>query len=214
MLAKVFGAALVGLDAHLVEVEVDIAGGLPQFSVVGLPDATVRESRDRVRSALKNTGFHFPAKKITVNLAPADIKKEGAGLDLPIAVAILVAEEVISIEAVAGCVFVGELSLDGRIKPIPGALSIAMASRQDYRLLLPAGNAQEAAMVEGTTIYPIHTLPEVVAFLKATQPIEALQVDRQGLFAVRPVEEEDYRDVTGQDQAQRDRQRRKRLTPS
>ncbi len=203
MLAKVFGAALVGLDAHLVEVEVDIAGGLPQFSVVGLPDATVRESRDRVRSALKNTGFHFPAKKITVNLAPADIKKEGAGLDLPIAVAILVAEEVISIEAVAGCVFVGELSLDGRIKPIPGALSIAMASRQDYRLLLPAGNAQEAAMVEGTTIYPIHTLPEVVAFLKATQPIEALQVDRQGLFAVRPVEEEDYRDVTGQDQAKR-----------
>ncbi|HEV2173205.1 MAG TPA: magnesium chelatase domain-containing protein [Nitrospira sp.] len=96
MLAKVQSVALVGLDAHLIDVEVDIAGGLPQFSVVGLPDATVRESRDRVRSALKNTGFHFPAKKITVNLAPADIKKEGAGLDLAIAIGILVAEEVIS----------------------------------------------------------------------------------------------------------------------
>src|SRR5438309_10228323 len=94
MLAKVLSAALVGIDAHLIDVEVDIAGGLPQFSVVGLPDATVRESRDRVRSALKNTGFHFPAKKITVNLAPAGIKKEGSGLDLAIAIGILVAEEV------------------------------------------------------------------------------------------------------------------------
>jgi len=97
MLAKVLSAALVGIDAHLidVDVEVDIAGGLPQFSVVGLPDATVQESRDRVRSALKNTGIHFPAKKITVNLAPAGIKKEGSGLDLAIAIGILVAEEVV-----------------------------------------------------------------------------------------------------------------------
>ena len=95
MLAKVRSAALVGLDAHLVDVEVDISGGLPQFSVVGLPDATVKESRDRVRSALKNAGFHFPAERITVNLAPAGVKKEGSGLDLAIAVGILVAEEVI-----------------------------------------------------------------------------------------------------------------------
>ena len=118
MLAKVRSVALVGLDAHLIDVEVDIAGGLPQFSVVGLPDATVRESRDRVRSALKNTGFHFPAKKITVNLAPADIKKEGAGLDLAIAVGILVAEEVIAADALTHRVLVGELSLDGQIKPV------------------------------------------------------------------------------------------------
>jgi magnesium chelatase family protein len=107
MLAKVLSAALVGLDAHLIDVEVDIAGGLPQFSVVGLPDATVRESRDRVRSALKNTGFHFPAKRITVNLAPADIKKEGAGLDLAIAIGILVAEEVIPADRLARWVLVG-----------------------------------------------------------------------------------------------------------
>ena len=118
MLAKVLSAALVGIDAHLIDVEVDIAGGLPQFSVVGLPDATVRESRDRVRSALKNTGFHFPAKKITVNLAPAGIKKEGAGFDLAIAIGILVAEEVISPRMYVGRVCVGELSLDGHIKAI------------------------------------------------------------------------------------------------
>ena len=124
MLAKVHSIALVGLDAHVIDVEVDIAGGLPQFSVVGLPDATVRESRDRVRSALKNTGFHFPAKKITVNLAPADIKKEGTGLDLAIAVGLLVAEEVIPQESLTHHVLAGELSLDGQIKQIPGALSI------------------------------------------------------------------------------------------
>jgi magnesium chelatase family protein len=131
MLAKVLSAALVGIDAHLIEVEVDIGGGLPQFSVVGLPDATVRESRDRVRSALKNTGFHFPAKKITVNLAPAGIKKEGSGLDLAIALVILVAEEVIAPQNVRNCVCVAELSLDGHIKPITGALSIGIACRSD-----------------------------------------------------------------------------------
>src|SRR5688572_421737 len=137
MLAKVLTVALTGLDAHLIDVEVDIAGGLPQFSVVGLPDATVRESRDRVRSALKNTGFHFPAKKITVNLAPADIKKEGAGLDLAIAVGILVAEEVIAADRLDHHVLVGELSLSG-------ALSIALACR-NHSLLLPAQNGPEAA---------------------------------------------------------------------
>jgi len=203
MLAKVLSVALVGLDAHLIDVEVDIAGGLPQFSVVGLPDATVRESRDRVRSALKNTGFHFPAKKITVNLAPADIKKEGAGLDLAIAIAILVAEEVISTDSLAERVLVGELSLDGRIKPIPGALSIGIACRRGHRLLLPADNGREAAMVEGVTAYPLHTLPEAVAFLRGTQPIEPVQVDRERLFAARPVEDDDYGDVIGQDQAKR-----------
>jgi len=203
VLAKVLSVALVGLDAHLIDVEVDIAGGLPQFSVVGLPDATVRESRDRVRSALKNTGFHFPAKKITVNLAPADIKKEGAGLDLAMAIAILVAEEVIPAETVGGCVFAGELSLDGCIKAVPGALSIGIACRKDYRVLLPAANAQEAAMVDGVAVYPLHTLPEAVAYLRGTRAIEPLAVDRERLFAARPLEEDDYGDVKGQEQAKR-----------
>ena len=203
MLAKVHSAALVGIDAHLIDVEVDIAGGLPQFSVVGLPDTTVRESRDRVRSALKNTGFHFPAKKITVNLAPADIKKEGAGLDLAIAIGILVAEEVIPAEGLNGFILVGELSLDGQIKSVTGALSIGMACRQGYRLLVPAANAAEAAMIDGVPVIPMHTLPEAVAFLRGERAIPPLRIDRAGLFSTRPHEDDDYADVKGQDQAKR-----------
>src|SRR4029079_2013020 len=203
MLAQVLSAALVGIDAHLIEVEVDIGGGLPQFSVVGLPDAAVRESRDRVRSALKNTGFHFPAKKITVNLAPAGIKKEGSGLDLAIALGILVAEEVIAPQNVQNCVCVGELSLDGHIKPITGALSIGIACRPDYRLLLPAENSQEASIVEGVSAYPLHTLPEAVAFLNGTVSLNQAHADRDRFFTTRPVEDDDYGDVKGQDHAKR-----------
>ncbi len=203
MLAKVLSVALVGLDAHLIDVEVDIAGGLPQFSVVGLPDATVRESRDRVRSALKNTGFHFPAKRITVNLAPAYIKKEGAGLDLAIAIGILVAEEVIPADRVSRLVLVGELSLDGQVRPVPGALSIGMACRRDYGLILPKDGAKEAAMVEGVAAYPVHTLPEAVAYLKGTLALDPAQMDPAQLFSWRPVNGDDYGEVRGQDQAKR-----------
>src|SRR4029079_6759777 len=202
MLAQVLSAALVGIDAHLIEVEVDIGGGLPQFSVVGLPDATVRESRDRVRSALKNTGFHFPAKKITVNLAPAGIKKEGSGLDLAIALGILVAEEVIAPQNVQNCVCVGELSLDGDIKTITRSLLIGIACRPDYRLLLPAENSQEASIVEGVSAYPLHTLPEAVAFLNGTVSLNQAHADRDRYF-MRPVEDDDYGDVKGQDHAKR-----------
>jgi magnesium chelatase family protein len=203
MLAKVLSVALVGLDAHLIEVEVDIAGGLPQFSVVGLPDATVRESRDRVRSALKNTGFHFPAKKITVNLAPADVKKEGAGLDLAIAIGILAAEELVPADRVLRHVLVGELSLDGHIKAVPGALSIGIACGREYRLLLPACNGNEAAMVDGVVAYPVQTLPEAVGFLRGIQSIDPVTVDRDVVGAARPAEDEDYSDVKGQAHAKR-----------
>jgi len=203
MLAKVLSVALVGLDAHLIDVEVDITGGLPQFSVVGLPDATVRESRDRVRAALKNTGFHFPAKRITVNLAPADVKKEGAGVDLAIAIGILVAEEVLSAEALKRRVLVGELSLDGQLRSVPGALSIGLACRREYELLLPASNAEEAAMVEGVSAHPIHTLPEAVAYLKGDCVVPPMKTDRERVFRLRPVEPDDYGDVTGQDHAKR-----------
>jgi magnesium chelatase family protein len=202
MLAKVLTVALTGLDAHLIDVEVDIAGGLPQFSVVGLPDATVRESRDRVRSALKNTGFHFPAKKITVNLAPADIKKEGAGLDLAIAIGILVAEEVIAAERLDHRVLVGELSLDGQIKPVSGALSIALACRK-HSLLLPAQNGPEAAMIDGVAVYGLHTLPEAVAFLRGECTLEPHDADRTKWFSHAPADDEDYGDVRGQDHAKR-----------
>ncbi len=203
MLARLLSAALVGLDAHLVEVEVDIGGGLPQFSVVGLPDATVRESRDRVRAALKNNGFSFPVKKITVNLAPADLKKEGSGLDLAIAVGILVAQEVLPVQAVEGRVLVGELSLDGRVKPVVGALSIGMACSKTQALVLPAENATEAAVVETLTAYPVHTLTEAVEFLRGTRPIAAATVDRSALLGSRMVEEDDFAEVRGQEHAKR-----------
>ncbi len=203
MLAKVTSAALVGLDAHLVDVEVDIAGGLPQFSVVGLPDATVKESRDRVRSALKNSGFHFPAKRITVNLAPAGIKKEGSGLDLAIAIGILVAEEVIPQDMLRRRVLIGELSLDGRVKPISGALSFGLACRKGYELLLPADNGPEAALVEGVSAYPIHTLAQAVEFLAGRQVIVPSVSDHGVLESIRLVEEEDFSDVRGQDHAKR-----------
>ena len=203
MLAKITSAALVGLDAHLVDVEVDISGGLPQFSIVGLPDATVKESRDRVRSALKNTGFHFPAKRITVNLAPANIKKEGSGLDLAIAIGILVAEDVIPPAMLDHRVLIGELSLDGRVKRVTGALSFGLACRKGYDLLLPADNALEAALVGGVNAYPIHTLPEAVEFLKGTQAIAPSPSSRGLLESIKPNEDEDYADVRGQDHAKR-----------
>jgi magnesium chelatase family protein len=203
MLAKVLSAAVVGLDAHLIEVEVDIGGGLPQFSIVGLPDATVRESRDRVRAALKNSGFSFPVKKITVNLAPAGLKKEGSGLDLAIAIGILVAEEALTPDAVRGRVFVGELSLDGQVKGVTGALSMAIATGKGRPLLLPADNAPEAAVVEGVAVHPVRTLPETVEFLRGALVIPTVIPIGDSGADDAPAEEDDFLDVKGQAQAKR-----------
>lgn len=203
MLAKVLSAGLLGLDAHLIEVEVDIGGGLPQFSIVGLPDATVRESRDRVRAALKNTGFVFPPKKITVNLAPAGVKKEGAGLELSIAIGILVAEGILSQESVENFVLVGELSLDGRVKPITGALSIGMLCHGKQPLIIPAENGPEAAVLEKAEVYGVHTLPEVISLLNKEQPVDPVTVNREALFHTPTTIEEDFSEVHGQAQAKR-----------
>ena len=203
MLAKVFSAGLLGLDAHLIEVEVDIGGGLPQFSIVGLPDATVRESRDRIRAALKNTGFALPPKKITVNLAPAGLKKEGAGLELSMAVGMLVAEGILDQETAQRYVLVGELSLDGRIKPIRGGLSIGMLCQNRHPLILPAENAREAAVIDDVEVYGVHTLPEVVEFLTGKQHVAPLSIDRQSLFQSSEAPEEDFAEVRGQFHAKR-----------
>ena len=203
MLAKVFSAGLLGLDAHLIEVEVDIGGGLPQFSIVGLPDATVRESRDRIRAALKNTGFALPPKKITVNLAPAGLKKEGAGLELSMAVGMLVAEGIIDQATAQRYVLVGELSLDGRIKPIRGGLSIGMICQNRHPLILPAENAREAAVIDDVEVYGMHTLPEVVEFLTGKQNAAPLIVDRQPFFRSTGAPEEDFAEVRGQFHAKR-----------
>ena len=131
MLSKVLSAHVIGIDAHLVEVEVDISSkGLPHFSIVGLPDVAVKESRDRIKAALKNIGFNFPLKQITVNLAPADLKKEGSSFDLPIAVGIIAAEGVISPHLLSSFILAGELSLYGKVKPVRGALSIALEAKR------------------------------------------------------------------------------------
>ena len=202
MLAKVFSAGLLGLEAHLIEVEVDIGGGLPQFSIVGLPDATVRESRDRIRAALKNTGFSFPPKKITVNLAPAGWKKEGSGLELSMAIGLLVAEGFISQETAQQYVLVGELSLDGRIKPVTGALSIGLLCQNQRPLILPKENACEAAVVDHVEVYGVHTLPEVMEFFQGNEPLLPVRVDTQQYFHTSGPAE-DFADVRGQTHAKR-----------
>ena len=203
VLAKVLCAGLLGIDAHLIEVEVDIGRGLPQFSVVGLPDATVRESRDRVRAALKNTGFSFPPKKITVNLAPAGIKKEGSGLDLAIALGILVAEGILTQEHVTRFVLVGELSLDGRIKPVTGALSIGLLCQRTHSLILPQENALEAAVIEGAEVYGVSTLPEVVELINGTFITSPTTFDTSAILESSSRIEEDFSDVRGQTHAKR-----------
>lgn len=203
VLAKVFSAGLLGLEAHLIEVEVDIGWGLPQFSIVGLPDTTVRESRDRIRAALKNTGFALAPKKITINLAPAGLKKEGAGLELSMAVGILVAEGIIDQEAARRYVLVGELSLDGRIKPIRGSLSIGMLCQHRCPLILPIGNAREATVVEHVDVYGMHTLTEVVEILNGKQPLTPSVPAPRPLDQIALHSEDDFADVRGQKQAKR-----------
>jgi magnesium chelatase family protein len=179
--------------------------GLPMFSIVGLPDAAVKESRERVRAAVKNTGFNFPIRKITVNLAPADIKKEGSGFDLPMALGILAAEEVVKAGSLKRCLVVGELSLDGRVKPVKGALPIAVAARDVglESLILPSENAREAAVVQGLSVYGVETLPQVVEFLNRALEISATTVDLEELFSQPGMYVEDFAEVKGQDHAKR-----------
>ena len=168
MSSKVYSAAVIGLDSELVEVEADISQGLPNFTVVGLPDTAVQESRERVRSAVKNSGLPFPTTKVTVNLAPADTKKEGPSYDLPIAVAILIAYgEIPRPTGAAENIFVGELALDGGLRPITGALSIALGAKErgGRRIFLPGENAAEAALVSGLEIIPVKNLLELAKHL-------------------------------------------------
>src|SRR5262249_22555162 len=155
-------AALFGVEASAVHVEVDVSFGIPSFTMVGLPDASVRESRDRVRSAIRNSGFEFPPHKITVNLAPADVRKAGASFDLPIALGVLAASGVVERRHVPDLVLLGELSLDGSIHPTRGALPIAVAARRDgmSAILLPSANAAEAAIVTGLRVLPVVRLAE------------------------------------------------------
>jgi len=173
MLAKILSSAVIGIDAYIVEVEVDITKGLPWFSTVGLPEGAVRESKERVKASIKNSGYSFPSDRITVNLAPADIRKEGSGFDLPMALGILAATGLVPRESYAGHVFLGELSLDGLIRPVKGALPVAIAAKERGMagVFLPLENANEAAVVEGINVYPLRTLPELVEALSGRSQI-------------------------------------------
>ncbi|MEW6573675.1 MAG: YifB family Mg chelatase-like AAA ATPase [Bacillota bacterium] len=179
MLAIVKSVALYGLQGYIIQVEVDVAGGLPAFDIVGLPDAAIRESRDRVRAALKNAGFEFPVRRITVNLAPADIRKEGPGYDLALAAGILAATEQVPLETASRYIYLGELSLDGAVRGICGVLpSVAAAVRHgEKEVIVSAQNSAEAALVEGADIYPVHTLQELVLFLKGDADIPPYRVE-------------------------------------
>src|ERR1700761_5306763 len=196
-------AALYGIDAHLIDVEVDMYPSMQRDIItVGMPDAAVKESRERIKSALINSGFGYPAKSVTINLAPANIRKEGAGFDLPMALGILGAMGVVG--PAEEHLFVGELSLDGAIRPVRGALSIAVSARRRgiKNLLVPAENAAEAAVADGVRVFGMRHLCEVVAFLRKPESFEPYAgstqlplADREGAL--------DFRDVRGQVTAKR-----------
>jgi magnesium chelatase family protein len=203
-LFKTRGAAIYGIDAHLIDVEVDMfASGNARDSVmVGMPDVAVRESRERIKSALINSGFGYPNKRITINLAPANVRKEGAGFDLPVAIGILGAMG--ALQRADQHIFIGELSLDGAIRPVRGVLSIAVCARERgiANLIVPAENAAEAAVVSGVNVYGARSLAEVVAILTRPAEFAPASALRNGTGASgEPIA--DFRDVRGQTMAKR-----------
>jgi magnesium chelatase family protein len=205
VLAKVLSAALYGIDALRVEVETDLASGLPQFATVGLAEGAVRESKDRVRAAVKNCGYSFPAKKITINLAPADIKKEGSAYDLPMAIGILAAEGFVQKNFLQNYLIVGELSLDGAVKPVRGALPTAVAVKREglKGLIVPALNAPEAAVVQDIEVLSVDNLPQVVELLNGERAISRTTVDIDELFRQHSHYESDFSEVKGQQHVKR-----------
>jgi magnesium chelatase family protein len=205
MIAKTYSCSVVGIDAMPVEVEVDLSPGLPVFTTVGLPDNTVRESKERVKSALHNSGYHFPTNRITVNLAPAHLRKEGSGFDLPIAVGILTAMGLVEQRQTSTVLLAGELSLDGRVKPITGSLPIAIhAQAKGYAaLMLPVENAPEAAVVDHLPVLPVAHLSEAVEYLNGRGNLAPFHLDGRALFSTTCSELLDFDEVKGQEHAKR-----------
>jgi magnesium chelatase family protein len=205
MLARIRSAAVLGIDAYPVDVEVDITNGLPSFCTVGLPQGAVKEGRERVSAALTNAGFAFPLRRITVNLAPADIRKDGSAFDLPIALGILVASGQLPEDGLQHQMVLGEVGLEGDLRPVRGALSMALAARSGgYRgILLPLANVPEASVVEGLEVCGALTLLEACAHLSAQTPIAPARADLQALMAGGKLDEADFADVRSQAAAKR-----------
>ena len=205
MLAKIMSSTVIGVDGVLIEVEVDIALGLPMFSTVGLPEGAVRESKDRVKAAINNSGYTFPNNKITVNLAPADVKKSGAGFDLPMAIGILAAAGVIKDSIHARFCLVGELSLDGAVRPVSGILPMTLAAREQglQGIIVPDANKAEAAIVDGIDVIAVEFLHQAVEFVAGLKDIPRFSVDCQTLFAASRIFDVDFEEVKGQEHVKR-----------
>lgn len=199
MFAQTFGSTTLGINGQLISVEVDIANGLPGFDIVGLPDAAVRESRERVRAAIKNTGFEFPSRRITVNLAPADLKKDSSGLDLPIAIAILAANGQLEKEVCKRYVFISELSLEGKMRGVTGILPMAIHCMEQgvSNIIISEDNEQEALLVDGLMVYAPQTLKDVIRHLRGEAAIPLARKSTVTSLAGM-TGEEDFSDVQGQ----------------
>jgi magnesium chelatase family protein len=204
MLATVTSCAVVGLDGVLIQVEVDISRGLPNMTIVGLPDAAVQESRERVRAAIKNTGLPFPSGRVTVNLAPADIRKAGPAYDLSIALGILLANDQI-MGNVDNAIVMGELSLDGSVRHVSGVLPMANLAKQEgfSTLFVPAVDAPEAALIEGVTVYPVENLLQLVDHVSGHQRLTACEIDLTADVAPPPTYATDLAEIKGQEHVKR-----------
>jgi magnesium chelatase family protein len=205
MLAQVTSCALVGLEGVLVAVEVDTSRGRPQLNIVGLPDAAVKESSERVRSAIKNSGLSFPLKRITINLAPADIRKAGPVYDLPIAVGVLIATEQAWPQAIEDALFIGELSLDGSVRHVNGILPIAAVAHQQgmRRIFVPACDAPEAALIEGLDVVPVENLAQLAAHLQGLRELPAHDSSLDPASLPLPLYAADFAEIKGQEHVKR-----------
>ena len=205
LLAQVVSAALHGVESYLVRVEVNLGNGIPSFAVVGLAEGAVREGRERVWAAIQNSGYSIPPRKITVNLAPADIRKDGSAFDLPLALGLLAGAGQIPQERLAGMAVVGELGLDGTLRPVRGALSVAQACRDGgiKILILPRENAPEAAVVEGVEVFGAERLAEVISHLRGDERLDPLRVDYGSIVPSDGDEAPDLGEVRGQGHVKR-----------
>lgn len=205
MLSRIYSCGLSGIDGFSVCVETDISNGLPAFDIVGLPDAAVKEAKERIRSAIKNTGFRFPAKHIVINLAPASKRKEGSGYDLPMALSIICATEQIYAPDLSKCAFFGELSLDGTVQPINGILPMVISAYKSgfTDMFVPTENADEAAVIEGVNIYPVSSLKALCDHFCDIQKINVHKIDLTNYFASSASNVLDFCDVKGQENVKR-----------
>lgn len=205
MLSRITACGLLGIDGYLVTVETDISNGIPAFDIVGLVDAAVKEAKERVRAAIKNSGYDFPSRRITINLAPADLKKEGTAYDVPIAAGILTATGVIPSESLGGCLLLGELSLDGTLRPVYGVLPKVIAAKQAgfEKVILPPGNSLEASVVKGIQVVPAASLNELVRYTTGEIQIEPVENDWNTLSREVTTDDMDFADVRGQNHVKR-----------